>query len=384
MTSVASGCILVINTGSSSVKFQVFSYTRDLNLLVSGKIYDLGGIPIFTATDETVVHQDKLADKTMLTADCTHEDALRFILKWIDAQNKDRKIIAVTHRVVHGGVIFTKSVLVTTEVIKQLRKLIPLAPLHQPHNLAAIEIINRIKPDMPQIACFDTAFHASHKALYTEYALPQTIRDKGIRRYGFHGLSYEWIVHKLRVTKPELAKGRIIAAHLGNGASLCAIHNGISIDTTMGTTALDGLPMGTRCGNLDPGAVIYLIRECGLSADKLESILYNESGLKGLSGWTNDVKLLQNSHEERSQFALDYFCLKCAQFIGMMAVALGGVDGIVFTGGIGENSALVRNNILQRLEFLKPFEICVIPANEERIMAIHTLATLEQNTKPLS
>lgn len=195
----------------------------------------------------------------------------------------------------------------------------------------------------------------------------------------FHGLSYEWIAHALRQNKPTLAKGRIIAAHLGNGASLCAMSNGISIDTTMGMTALDGLPMGTRCGNIDPGAVIYMIRELGLSPEEAESILYHESGLKGLSNWTHDVRLLQESNEPEVRFALNYFCMKTVQLMGMMAVALGGVDGMVFTGGIGENSSLIRDKVLGHLAFLKPFESCVIPANEERVMAMHKLSILESN-----
>lgn len=371
--------ILVINAGSSSVKFQVFSRHPDLSLLASGKVSDLGGTPLFTATNKTTSTQDKKVDKKSLPSNCTHETALGVILDWIKAQGRSWQVSVVAHRVAHGGVFFTKSVWVRQEVIEQLRRLCPLAPLHQPHNLAAIEIISKMKPDMPQIACFDTAFHANHEALFTEYALPQRICDKSIRRYGFHGLSYEWIAYTLQQNNPALAKGRIIAAHLGNGASLCAMHNGISIDTTFGMTALSGLPMGTRCGDLDPGVVIYLIRELGFSPDEVEHIFYNESGLLGLSGWTNDVKLLQESREQKAQFALDYFCLKGAQLIGMMAVALNGIDGIIFTGGIGENSVFVRENILRRLEFLKPFEMRIIAANEERIMAMHTLSLLEQN-----
>jgi acetate kinase len=205
------------------------------------------------------------------------------------------------------------------------------------------------------------------------------MRDKGIRRYGFHGLSYEWIAHALRQDDPALAAGRVIAAHLGNGASICAMRNGISIDTTMGMTALEGLPMGTRCGNLDPGALIYMIRDLGISADETEHMLYNESGLLGLSGSTNNVKILQENDDAEAQFALEYFSLKAAQFMGVMAVALGGVDGIIFTGGIGEHSAFIQEKILSRLAFMRPFEVRVIPANEERIMAMHARACLEKN-----
>jgi len=239
-------------------------------------------------------------------------------------------------------------------------------------------VISSLLPNTLQIACFDTAFHAHHTPIFTQYALPQWLRDKGIRRYGFHGLSYEWIVHYLHQHDPKLAVGKIIAAHLGNGASLCAIKNGISIDTTMGMTALDGLPMGTRCGSLDPGIGIYMARELGLSPAEIESILYKESGLLGLSGLSNDVAILQESTQAKALFALDFFCLRSAQLMGMMAVALGGVDGIIFTGGIGENSEFVRNKILDHLEFLQPYMIRIIPANEERMMAMQSIKLINK------
>lgn len=372
----AKGCILVINIGSSSVKFQVFSRQPVLQLLARGKVNDLGSTPLFTAMDET---QNKQVDKTELPADYTHEKALHFILHWIEAQNQNWQVGTVAHRIVHGGKYFKTSVRITPEITAQLRKLCPLAPLHQPLNLAGVEMMSTLRPDVVQIACFDTAFHANHGPLFTEYALSKKMRDQGIRRYGFHGLSYEWIAYALHQNEPELARGRVIAAHLGNGASLCAMHKGISIDTTMGMTALDGLPMGTRCGNLDPGAVIYMIRELGLSPEETESILYHESGLKGLSDWTHDVRLLQDSNKPKARFALDYFCMRAAQLMGMMAVALGGVDGIVFTGGIGENSSLIRDTILCRLDFLRPFEARIIQANEEQMMAMHTMDILENH-----
>lgn len=365
--------LLIINSGSSSVKFQVFSNTETLDLLAKGKIINIGGEPSFTAVNETLEHQRTLIT---LEKDMTYEQAIHLILDWISQQQQSWEIHAVAHRVVHGGEYFTQSVLVTPQIISQLETLNSLAPLHQPHNLAAIKIIGRIKPELPQIACFDTAFHAQHTPLFTTCALPEYLRQQGIRRYGFHGLSYEWISLALKKDYPDLANNRIIIAHLGNGASLCAINRGISIDTTMSLTALDGLPMGTRCGSLDPGAVIYMMRELNLPPDKVEEILYNESGLLGLSGKTNNVLELQSSPDKNAQFALEYFCLKTAQFIGMMAISLGGVDGIVFTGGIGENSEPIRANILKRIECLHPFSVIVIPANEEKMMAMHTLTAL--------
>jgi acetate kinase len=356
------GTILVINAGSSSVKFSLFENAAGLKLLTSGQVSGIGNTPIFSAGD----------DKKTFAAGSTHEEALRYIFGWIEERKYGAVAMAV-HRVVHGGTLFRAPVRVTPEVLEKLRGLNSLAPLHQPHNLAAIDILKKLKPELPQIACFDTAFHAGHEPLFSLYALPQELADKGIRRYGFHGISYEWIAHVLRRDYPALAKGRVIVAHLGNGASLCAMKDGISIDTTMGMTALDGLPMGTRCGSLDPGAIIYMLRDLGIAADKAEHILYNDSGLKGISGISNDVKTLLESKDPKAAFALDYFSLHVAQFMGMMAVALGGVDGIVFTGGIGENAAPVRDNILQRLEFMKPYEVHVIPANEERMMAMHAV-----------
>ncbi len=377
MTNDPQNMILVMNTGSSSVKFQVFLQKKDLPLVAKGQIRNLGFSPLFevTITDSfqhPTMHQEVLSDTT------THETAIHYVLDWIGAQSQSWHIGLAVHRVVHGGLKFTRSVQLTDEIISELWTFCPFAPLHQSYNLRAISIIREQRPDVVQIACFDTAFHANHTPLFTEYALPRKMRDQGIRRYGFHGLSYEWIVHCLQKDEPKLADGRIIAAHLGNGASLCAIDRGISIDTTMGMTALDGLPMGSRSGSIDPGVVIYMIRELGLTVDEVESILYNTSGLLGLSEWTNDVSLLQSSDNPKAQFALDYFCLRTAQFIGMMAVALGGIHGIVFTGGIGENSQAVRESILSHLAFLQPIATLTIPANEERIMAMHAIALIQQ------
>jgi len=376
MKSVTEKSILAVNTGSSSVKFQLFAHSPALELLAHGEVQNIGNSPSFRATEEKTRH----TDTKDLPAHSTFENVLGLILDWTTEGSKNWEVMAVAHRIVHGGDRFKKSVLVTPAIIQELQKLIPFAPYHQPHNLAGIDIVSKINPALPQIACFDTAFHSGRDPLFTDYALPEKIRDQGIRRYGFHGLSYAWIAHSLRQTNPKLGAGRVIAAHLGSGASICGMLGGKSVDTSMGLTALEGLLMGTRCGTLDPGAVIYMIRSLAMSAEEVEHILYNESGLLGLSGSTNNVKILQDSTNAEARFALEYFSLRAAQFMGEMAVALGGVDGIVFTGGIGENSAFIRDKILSRVEFMKPFEVLVIPANEERIMAMQAQACIEQTT----
>jgi acetate kinase len=373
MTQPSKQTILAINAGSSSVKFQLFARTPDLELLARGAVDNIGTAPTFWATDE----KTQRTDKKTLTSRCTHESALKHILDWTGEDSGAWIVSAVAHRVVHGGVVFKQSALVTPAVIENIQELIPLDPLHQPHNLAAITLISKIHPGLPQIACFDTAFHFGRDPLFTAYALPKEIRDKGVRRYGFHGLSYEWIAYTLRQDAPQLARGRIIAMHLGNGASVCGMLDGVSVDTSMGMTAVEGVPMGTRCGTLDPGAVVYMIRNLALSADEAEHVFYAKSGLLGLSGISNDVHILQESDTAEARFALDYFSLRTAQFVGEMAVALGGMDGLVFTGGIGEHSSIVRDKVIARLAWMKPFEVRVIPANEERIMAMHAQACLE-------
>lgn len=354
--------LLTLNTGSSSVKFRLFGLGKTLPLLAGGKVSDIGGHPVFDVRKES-----KKRESYTLSEDVSHEEAIDLILKWLDDQRFTLK--AAAHRIVHGGEQYAAPVKLDEGAMKYLRSLEPLAPLHQPHNLAAVDILQSRQPGLPQMGCFDTAFHARHGRLFHEFALPQSIRDQGVKRYGFHGLYYDWIAHCLKTDYPHLVEGKVVVAHLGNGASLCAMQNGRSIDTTMGMTALDGLPMGTRCGALDAGAVLYIIRTLGLLPDETENILYNESGLKGLSGLTNDVKVLSESTDKKAVFALDYFAMKAAQFIATMAVSLGGMDALVFTGGIGENSEKIRTMILRHLSFLPPFEHHIIPANEERAMA---------------
>jgi len=362
--------LLTLNTGSSSIKFRLFGLTDSLPFLLGGKVTDIGGTPLFQVHTE-----EQSRDEThALPTDSTHASALAYVLDWLLSHQQGWQLTAAAHRIVHGGLRFCAPMRLDTEAVAYLKTLCPLAPLHQPHNLLAIEALWQHQPDLPQFGCFDTAFHAQHDDIRSAYAVPESVREKGVRRYGFHGLSYAWIAHRLERDHPTLAQGRVVAAHLGNGASLCAMRAGKSIDTTMGMTALDGLPMGTRCGSIDAGAVIYMQRELGLGVDALEQLLYNACGLKGLSGISNDVKTLSESSDERARFALDYFVWKCTQHIAAMTATLGGMDALVFTGGIGENAADIRTRILEGLAFLPPFETLVIPANEERSMAGSILA----------
>jgi acetate kinase len=357
--------LLTLNTGSSSIKFRLFGLQEDLPFLLGGKVTDIGGTPAFQ------IHgQEHTRDANCdLPQESTHASALAYVLDWLLSHQDGWQLTAAAHRIVHGGPRYSTPVRLEAEDVAYLKTLSPLAPLHQPHNLLAVEALQRHQLDLPQYGCFDTAFHAHHDALRSAYALPEAMRHQGVRRYGFHGLSYDWIAHCLKRDRPALAEGRVVAAHLGNGASLCAMKAGASVDTTMGMTALDGLPMGTRCGSIDAGAILYMQRELGISADALEAMLYHESGLKGLSGLTNDVKTLSESEVKPARFALDYFVWKCTQYIAAMTATLGGMDALIFTGGIGENAADIRARIIRGLSFLPAFETLVIPANEERGMA---------------
>lgn len=354
--------LLVLNVGSSSVKFRVFGAEESLPLLADGRVTGIGSTPVFSVKGE---------DARSLPANLTQKQALQSVLDWIETAGHNRRIVAAGHRIVHGGAEFSAPVLLTAEILQKLEALVPLAPLHQPHNLAAVRALAETYPDLKQIGCFDTGFHAGHEAAVYSFALPEHLREQGVRRYGFHGLSYEWVAHSL-AQEGEIPP-RVVAAHLGNGASLCAMKDGKSVDTTMGMTALDGLPMGTRTGALDPGAVIYLLHSCGLSPDEAEHVFYHESGLKALSGGVSDMKLLLEDGGDKAKFAVDYFIRKTAQHIAAMAAGLGGIDLLVFTGGIGENAAPVRDGIAARLAFLGGFETRIIKADEERMIAKHIL-----------
>jgi acetate kinase len=387
--------ILVVNAGSSSVKFQVFAIDgeRDLRRLIKGQMDGIGTRPRLhaAAADGTVLIDEAYVRERV--ADVAA--ALATAGEWLRETQKLHPI-AIGHRVVHGGPQYDRPVLVDASVLDQLQRYVSLAPLHQPNNLAPIRSVLTRFPDLPQVACFDTAFHRGHDALADYYAIPERFHAEGVRRYGFHGLSYEFIAGRLPQVAPEIANGRVIVAHLGSGASMCALSGGRSVESTMGFTALDGLPMGTRPGQIDPGVVLYLIAERGMTAAQVQGLLYAECGLKGLSGISNDVRELEASADPRALFALDYFAYRVGLQAGMLAAALGGLDVFVFTAGIGENSASMRARIVEKLAWLgaaldlaanaagrtsiaapdSRIGLYVIPTDEELMIARHTLALL--------
>ncbi len=358
--------ILVLNVGSSSVKFRVFAARDDLPLLADGRVTGIGASPVFRLVGQ---------DSRSLEEGTTQTEAIAQVLEFVSAPDHDWKLVAAGHRIVHGGEEFRAPVLLDEEVLARLERYTPLAPLHQRHNLAAVRAVAELNPNLPQVGCFDTAFHADHDAVTRSYALPAGVRKQGVRRYGFHGLSYEWTARVLAEQTGGMPE-RVVVAHLGNGASLCALKDGHSVDTTMGMTALEGLPMGTRCGALDPGVVLYLQRSLGLSLEEVERLLHDESGLKGLSGGVSDMAELLRSGSPEHAFAVDYFILRVAQKIGEMVVSLGGMDLLVFTGGIGENALSVRERIVRRLAFLPDFQVQVVAADEERMIASQALALI--------
>jgi acetate kinase len=387
--------ILVVNAGSSSLKFQVFEIggSEDLKCLVKGQIDGVGTHPRLRA--ET---HDKapLIDRNYGPDEIPDlPAAIQVAGTWLREMQKVN-LVAVGHRVVHGGPDYDRPVRVDDEVISRLERYVSLAPLHQPHNLAPVRSLLERRPELPQVACFDTAFHRGHSAIADHYALPESFYDEGIRRYGFHGLSYEYIAERLRQLAPDIANGRVIIAHLGSGASMCAIQGGRSVESTLGFTALDGLPMGTRVGQLDPGVVLYLISEKGMSHEDVQDLLYRECGLKGLSGLSNDVRELEASADPKARFALEYFAYRAGLYAGMLAAAMGGLDAFVFTAGIGENSATMRARIAEKLAWLgvaidsaenrvtrllisqakSRVAVYVVPTNEELMIARHTLGLL--------
>jgi acetate kinase len=336
--------VLVLNAGSSSLKFCVYEAgdAAEWKAIARGQIEGIGTSPRISARDAA----GGMLDAQSLDASGRDaRSALQFLAAWLRARFQGSRVLGVGHRVVHGGAQYAAPVVVTPQVLDDLKKLVPLAPLHQPYNLAAIEAVAERLPEVPQVACFDTGFHRGHAPVAEIVPLPLEIRRAGVQRYGFHGLSYEYIASVLPQVAPEIAAGRVIVAHLGSGASLCAMKNGRSIDSTFGFTALDGLCMGTRPGALDPGVVLYLFQGLGLSVKEVETVLYKESGLLGISGISNDMRDLLGSGEPAARLAVDYFVYRTAREIGSLAAVLGGIDGLVFTAGVGENSAEIRQRI---------------------------------------
>jgi acetate kinase len=381
-------CALVLNAGSSSLKFCVYQPPTDKGWQVAarGQIEGIGTsarILAKNASGGVLTHQDVAARDG--------REAVDVLAGWLRSNFGGSRVLGVGHRVVHGGAHFLIPSLVTPQVLAELRNLIPLAPLHQPYNLAAIEAVFDQLPEVPQVACFDTSFHRGQPEVAELVPLPQEIRRAGVQRYGFHGLSYEYIASVLPQVAPAIAAGRVIVAHLGSGASMCAMRAGKSVDSTLGFTALDGLCMGTRPGALDPGVVLHLFQGMKLSADQVETILYKKSGLLGISGISNDMRQLLNRAEPEARLAVDYFVYRAAREIGGLAAVLGGVDALVFTAGIGENSAEIRRRICEASAWLglvldtaansaggplitsrgSQVSAWVIPTNEELVIAQH-------------
>ena len=386
---------LVLNAGSSSLKFCVFKrpHRQAWQLEARGQVDGIGTTPRLSAKDS---QGGILAQSNLEPAVCDGRAAIDSLASWLRSMYGNARLLGVGHRVVHGGAKFDRPVLITKDVLVDLYQLIPLAPLHQPYNLAAIERISERMPDVPQVACFDTSFHQTSAPVAKLIALPKEICKAGVQRYGFHGLSYEYIASVLPDVAPEIARGRVIVAHLGSGASMCALKDGVSVDNTLGFTALDGLCMGTRPGGLDAGVVLYLYQGLGLSAKEIETILYKKSGLLGISGISNDMRDLLTNEDPDARLAIDYFVYRAAKEIGSLAAVLGGVDGLVFTAGIGENSPEIRRRICEASSWLgveldtdansnndsristpaSRVSTWVIPTNEELMIARHTGALL--------
>ena len=388
------GYTLVVNAGSSSLKFSVFHRAPSgaLRLDVRGSIDGLGSAPrLYARTGDG----ERIADERIDGVDA--HGALGAVGAWLRSRYGGAPMLGVGHRVVHGGARHARPAIVTPAIIAELRALVPLAPLHQPHNLAAIDAVAARLPGVPQVACFDTGFHRGQPRVAQVVPLPRDLCGDGIQRYGFHGLSYEYIASVLPDVAPEIAHGRVIVAHLGSGASLCAMRDGRSVDCTFGFTALDGLCMGTRPGALDPGIILHLVQHQRLDPDEIGTTLYRRSGLLGISGISSDMRVLLESRAPDAQLAVDYFVYRAIKEIGALAAVLGGIDGLVFTAGIGEHSAEIRRRICDGSAWLgialddaanegqgprisragSPASAWVIPTNEELVIARHTAALLQ-------
>jgi acetate kinase len=392
---------LVLNAGSSSLKFCVFRRPKSAKwrLEGGGQIEGIGTSPRLKAKD---AEGRTLTDQKLDTAVSDGRKALNVLAEWLRSQHGGARVLGVGHRVVHGGPRFADPMVVSPEVLAELHLLTPLAPLHQPYNLAAIEAAAERLPGVPQVACFDTSFHRGQPEVAEVVPLPRDVCKNGVQRYGFHGLSYEYIVSALPAVAPEIAKSRVIIAHLGSGASFCAVKSSKSIDSTLGFTALDGLCMGTRPGAIDPGVILYLFQGLGLSVKEVETILYKKSGLLGISGISNDMRDLLKSEEPAAHLAVDYFIYQATKQLGALAAVLGGIDGLVFTAGIGENSAEIRRRICRSSSWLgielddianelggprislpgSKVSAWVIPTNEELVIARHTARLLGFSDSP--
>lgn len=385
--------VAVLNAGSSSIKFAVYGLDPDKTPVFRGQIEQIGVSPRLHISNGKGVC---VAEAAWSARELDHRSAAKVILETVRDLLKGARVAAIGHRVAHGGVDYAAPIRMNADVLQNLVKLTPLAPLHQPHNLAPIEAIAAAAPDMPQVACFDTAFHRTQPPLAQMFALPRTYTEAGVRRYGFHGLSYEYVSSRFRTLAPKIAAGKVIIAHLGNGASLCGLRNGQSVATTMGFTALDGLVMGTRCGAIDPGVLLYLMDTHGLDVRAVEDLLYRHSGLLGVSGISSDMRLLRSSTDTAAAEAIALFTYRVVREIGSLAAALGGLDGLVFTGGIGAHDAAARAAIVDQCGWLgarldpkiaaigegrisdrtSSVDVWVVPTDEERMMARHTVRVL--------
>jgi acetate kinase len=388
--------VLALNAGSSSIKFDIRTAEpgKAAASVAKGEIDDIASAPHFVARDAkgAIIGQRRWDHR----AAAEYQGLLDDLLQWIDAHLGPDRLVAAGHRIVHGGSRFTSPVRIDDDILKALDALTPLAPLHQPHSLSPVRAIMSLRPGLPQVACFDTAFHHTLPAVVTRFGLPRAYAEEGVRRYGFHGLSYEYIAGALRETAPGLAAGKVIVAHLGNGASLCAMADGRSADTTMGFSVLDGLVMGTRCGALDPGVILYMLRQKHLDAAAIEDVLYKRSGLLGVSGISGDMRDLLDSADPHARQAVELFVFRIARQTAALTGTLGGLDGLVFTGGIGEHAAEIRAAVCARLAWLgvvmapdanaahderigavnSRVDVRVIPTNEESVIVRHTSAVL--------
>ena len=389
-------CIGVLNSGSSSIKYCIFGIHGDeLRPTIRGQIERIFTSPRFVAKDES---HGIVAEKFWGTgAHLDHRQATEFLLGFLRNELRGMRLIGIGHRVAHGGLKYTHPVLLDSHVVDELEELIPLVPLHQPYNLEPIRLGLERRPDLPQVACFDTQFHSTCPEVTQIIAIPASLRDAGVRRYGFHGPSYEYIASTLASFERRAAEGSTVVLHLGNGASMCALKAGRSVATTMGFSSLDGLPMGTRCGALDPGVILYLLQSMKMDPQRIEKLLYKESGLLGLSGISSDMRVLLESSDPRAKLAVDLFIYRIGRELGSLAAALGGLDAIVFTAGIGENSAVIRRRVSLDAAWLgveldeaanasggprisaegSRVSAWVIPTNEELMIARHTRRVLE-------